>query len=391
MGTLYLKYAIMKEFTKTNKQSISNGFLLTILILIFVAGCQKHTDHQALKEFRQENLVANNNEYSAPHVDPTLLNAWGLAWSPTGIAWVNAQAGHVSEVYDNEGNIVRPPVSIPSPGGTTGGNPTGIVFNSGGSSSFMLGNKQKALFLFVGVDGVLSGWNGALGNNAQLIQNNSSMSAYTGLAIGKANGGQDFLYAADFHAGRIQVWNSGFAAEAMSFKDPALPAGYAPFNIQNIEGQLYVAYALVGPDGRDLPGVGNGIVSVFNTDGSFVRRFATGGLLNSPWGLVKAPDHFFADTDDGGLENVLENGIHNRPHQPAILVGNFGNGRINAYSLDGKFMGQLKTDSKVITIEKLWALSFAPSTATAIDSNRLYFTAGPDNESDGLFGFIIKQ
>ena len=381
----------MKEITKAKKPVNYYGLLMVLPLLIIVISCQKHQEHQALKEFRQENLVANNNEYSAPHIDPTLLNAWGLAWTPNGIAWVNAQAGHVSEVYDNEGNIVRPPVNIPSPGGPTGGNPTGIVFNSGDAGSFMMGNKQKALFLFVGVDGVLSGWNGGLGNNAQLIQNNSATSAYTGLAIGKANGGQDFLYAADFRAGKIQVWNASFTSVTMSFLDPNLPGGYSPFNIQNIEGQLYVTYAIVGPDGKDLPGLGHGIVSVFNTDGSFVRRFVTGGLLNSPWGLTKAPDHFFADTDDSGLENVLENGIHQSKHQPAILVGNFGDGHINAYSLDGKFMGQLKNDSKVITIEKLWAVSFAPSTAKTIDSNRLYFTAGPDDESDGLFGFIIKQ
>ncbi len=361
--------------------------LLLLSFLLFMAGCKKN-DQVSLKEFKQVNLVANNNAYNNPHVDPTLQNAWGLAFNPTGVAWVNSQQGHVSEIYDKEGNILRPPVNIPSPGGPTGGNPTGIIFNS--SNDFTLENKQKAIFLFVGLDGVLSGWNPTAGENALLIKNNSATSVYTGLADG-ISGGKNFIYAADFKTGKIDVWNASFEPVTMSFTDPGLPAGYAPFNIQNIEGKLYVAYAKVDPEeGEEEAGIGLGFVSIFNTDGSFVKRFASNGLLNAPWGLAKAPASFFEDTRDCGLENGSGHGNHARP-QPAILVGNFGDGHINAYSLDGEFLGQLKSENKVITIEGLWALSFPPATATSVDPNRLYFAAGPEDEKDGLFGYIIKQ
>jgi len=341
-----------------------------------------------LKEFRQVNLVANNNEYDPSNVDPKLLNAWGLAFSGNGIAWISSQAGHVSTIYDKEGNTLLAPVNIPSPRGATGGNPTGIVFNNT-DAGFMLGNKEKASFLFIGVDGVLSGWNRAAGSNALLIKNNSATSVYTGLTIAKSNG-KDFLYAANFRTGKIDVWDASFKPVAMSFSDADVPSGYAPFNIQAIEDKLYVAYAKVASDGDEEKGNGKGFVDIFSTNGNLVKRFASMGSLNAPWGLAKAPASFFADTDDGGIENLIENGPRDRT-QPAILVGNFGDGRINAYDLNGKFLGQLKTENKIISIDKLWAISFPPSTATNIDPHRLYFTAGPDNECHGLFGYVIKQ
>ncbi len=361
---------------------------LLLLFFLFLAGCKKN-DQVLLKEFKQVNLVANTNAYHALRVDPTLQNAWGLAFNPTGVPWVNAQAGHVSEIYDKEGNILRAPVNIPSPTGATGGSPTGIVFNS--SNDFMLENKQKAAFLFVGDDGILSGWNPAAGNNALLIKNNAATSSYTGLAEGSSEG-KSFLYGANFKTGKIDVWNARFEPQTMPFKDPGLPAGYAPFNIQNIEGWLYVAYAKVGPGGDEEHGSGLGLVSIFNTDGSFVKRFASNDSLNAPWGLTKAPASFFEDVHDCGLGNAHGHGGGSSAQpQPAILIGSLGDGHINAYSLDGNFLGQLKSGNDVITIEGLWALSFPPAAATSIDPNRLYFTAGPQDEKDGLFGYIIKQ
>ena len=163
----------MENVTKQAKSFPPFLFLLLSCLVLYSVGCKKQVDQPALREFRQVNLVANNSEYDNPLVDPTLLNAWGLAFSPNGIAWVNSQAGHVSELYDKEGNIIRPPVNIPGPGGPATGNPTGIVFNSApDAGDFVLPNKQRAVFLFVGVDGILSGWNQAAGSDALVIKDN---------------------------------------------------------------------------------------------------------------------------------------------------------------------------------------------------------------------------
>ncbi|MEP7142883.1 MAG: TIGR03118 family protein [Ferruginibacter sp.] len=373
-----------------------NGiFLFFAAILFLLAGCHKN-DHdidfpnhpgKLKRNFSQINLVANSGAYMATRQDPTLVNAWGLAFSSGGTAWPASQGGHVSQVYSSEGVEARPPVNIPSPAGPTGGNPTGIVF-SGSTSDFKLPapNNQPARFIFVGVDGVLSAWNGGAGNNAMLIKNNSATSAYTGLAISSADGA-NYLYAANFRARRIDVFDKDFKPVFMDFKDSWLPGGYSPFNIQALGDKLYVMYAKVGPDGRDQAGLGNGFVDVFNTNGSFVKRFASKGQLNSPWGIAKAPSNFFDDNEDDGDDQQ-----YGKQHgKNAILVGNFGDGKINAYRTDGKFLGVLAKGKYPIVIKGLWALSFVPSTAVGIDSTRLYFTAGPRQERDGLFGYIKKQ
>ena len=381
------------------------GLFLIILFFLLAAGCNKNQnilnkqevsakqldglgwgyglDKQALTSFSQINLVANNGDYGATLIDPTLINGWGIAFSATGTPWVSSQGGHVSDVYNSEGTAtVLGPVNIPSPGGPTGGNPTGVIFNPVGTD-FVIpsANAQPATgarFIFVGVDGIVSGWNGTRGVNAFAQFNHVATSAYTGLAIA-ANGGSNFLYAADFRAGKIAVWDKTWAPVSMLFQDPSLPAGYSPFNIQTIGNELYVAYAKVGPDGRSQAGKGDGIISIFNPDGSFVKRFASGDKLNAPWGIAMAPASFFPqDAKNDGHPN------------PAILIGNFGDGHINAYSIDGKFLGQLKSGKDPIVIEGLWAITFPPATST-INPGRLYFAAGPKGETDGLFGYLIKE
>ncbi|MEP6710815.1 MAG: TIGR03118 family protein [Ferruginibacter sp.] len=386
--------------------------LFTRIVMILTAasfvltGCQKNIDepqtpdaiglsadfsnHVKQKQgFLQTNLVANNTKYPGARIDPVLLNAWGLAFSPGGVAWIGAQAGHVSTVYNSEGVQLRPAVAIPSPGGATGGNPTGVVFN-GSTTDFALPapNSKPALFLFVGVDGILSGWNGSAGNTALLIKNNVATSAYTGLAIA-SNNGANFLYAANFRAGRIDVWDKDFNVIPMPFHDRHLPAGYSPFNIQKLGDALFVMYAKVGPDGRSKAGRGNGFVDIYNTNGSFIKRFVSQGQLDAPWGVAKAPSTFFGDGDDDSDDKGKDKDENNK--RSTILIGNFGNGHINAYRSDGKFIGELATHKSPIVIDELWAISFVPSTATALDSNRLYFTAGPDEEADGLFGYIKKK
>ncbi|MBC7950175.1 MAG: TIGR03118 family protein [Chitinophagaceae bacterium] len=384
------------------------AYLIPFFFLLLASSCSKdkdsptvvdqatQTDHsksKQLRQFLQVNLVANEACYGASRIDPTLINGWGIAFSPTGTPWVNSQGGHVSDVYDREGAQVLPPVHIPSPGGNEGGNPTGISFNSN-AADFIIpsGNAappSAARFIFVGVDGILSAWNGTWGNHAYLKYNNSATSAYTGLTLA-SNAGNNYLYAANFRTRSIDVWDRNWNPVSMPFADWHIPSGYAPFNIQVVNGQLYVMYAKVGPDGRSQAGQGKGFVNIFTTSGQFVKRFASKDKLNAPWGVAMAPASFF----DGDMVEDDNKGHGNNHHeltpQPAILVGNFGDGRINAYSLQGKFLGQIRKHGRPLEIDGLWAITFAPTTST-IDPDRLYFAAGPDLERDGLFGYIIKD
>jgi uncharacterized protein (TIGR03118 family) len=374
-------------------------------ILTLGAGCRKaHIDQQDLRNFSQVNLVSNTPKYNPVHWDSTLKNAWGLAWSPTGIAWVNANGQGISEVYTSEGAMIpaRPAVNIPTPMDTTGGPVSGIVFSGG--KGFRLSNGGTASFIFVGEDGVLSGWNGAAGNNAIRIKDLSSTSEFKGLAIGSW-GTNNYIYAADFKANRIVVWDTGFAMISMPFMDPNIPAGFAPFNIQAVGTWLFVTYAKVGPTFDDVKGPGNGFVDVFGMDGSFKLRFASRGWLNSPWGVTAAGSTFL-DANDMGDDKQMgnDNSMGNNNSQgenngkmnghtdvdSVILIGNFGDGRINVYSMWGQWLGQLRSHNQTIVIDGLWALSFAPSTST-VDHTRLYFTAGPDDEANGIFGYLKKQ
>jgi len=362
------------------------GSAVLLLLLAFVStSCEKLQDEfpdlfprdsKDLKEFRQVNLVANTaEEYDAARVDPTLINAWGIAFSPGGVIWPTATGTGLSYIYDQDGKELRPPVAIPSPASSTGGQPTGIVFN--GTTGFKLPNGEPARFIFDGVDGIISGWNA--GDEAVKVVDNSSSAAYTGLAIA-SHGNQTYLYAANYREGKIEVYDAEFnEVTDMSFMDPGIPAGYAPFNIQNVKDKLYVTYAKVAASGKDEAGVGNGYINIFNPNGTLLRRFASRGRLNSPWGITEAPSGFLSYEDKDAAS------IHN-----AILVGNFGDGYIHAFTADGKLIGRLRANGKPIMIDGLWAIAFPPSTATNVDQNRLFFAAGPDEETQGLFGYIAR-
>ena len=184
------------------------------------------------------------------------------------------------------------------------------------------------------------------------------------------------LYASDFKSGKIDVFDRTYTMQASTFVDPNLPVGYSPFNIQNIGGKLYVMYAQVDPaTGFEKKGRGLGIVNVFNGDGSFVKRFVTGGSLNAPWGVALAPA--------GWLTGA--------PNSTVILVGNFGDGQINAYdATTNDWLGTLQSNGAVINIDGLWAISFVPATATTINANWLFFAAGPSGGAKGLFGYVAK-
>lgn len=354
--------------------------ILSLLSLIMMQSCKKNIseepqstvagkDPKTLKDFRQVNLVGNNTEYNPARVDPLLVNAWGMAFSTGGTIWISAEATGVSAVYNKDGIQQLPAVTIPSPGGPTGGHPTGQVFNSG--AGFRLPNGNPARFIFAGADGVISGWNG--GPAAIKKIDDSPDAVYLGLAIA-TDGPDKFIYAANFSEGSIDVYDTAWNEVSRPFMDPDLPSGYSPFNIQNIGGMLYVMYAKVGSDGEEEVGPGNGYVDIYTPGGLLVKRFISRGQLNAPWGIAKAPATFWGDD---GLPDI-------------ILVGNFGDGRINAYNSNGDFLGQLRANGNPIVIEGLWAISFAPATATSINPNWLYFSAGPDDEEEGLFGYITK-
>jgi uncharacterized protein (TIGR03118 family) len=283
----------------------------------------------------------------------------------------------VATLYNGAGQpfpVMNPlVVTIPPPaGGSPPAAPTGVVFNPN-STDFLI-NGIHASFIFATEDGTISGWNGGT-NAVREVDNAGSGAVYNGLALGN-NGSGNFLYAANFQAGRIDVFDSGFATTTLSgsFTDPNLPNGYAPFNVQNIGGALYVTYALQNGSGQDVvTGPGNGYVDVFDFNGSFVKRLISNGSLNAPWGLALAPADFGVFSGD-------------------LLVGNFGDGRINAFDpMTGILLGTLSDNlGDAIVIEGLRGLIFGNGGNGGV-TNALYFTANiPDQDGNarGLFGSL---
>ena len=362
---------VMSKLKRATK--FAKAIFPLLILSIIILSCHKEENNSSTSgsttNFNRVSLVSSNSQDSGARVDANLMNGWGIAFSPTGNPWISSEGGGLSLAYDATGNPVIPPVSIPSASANTGGHPTGAVFNSS-ATAFVLPGGGVAKFIFVGDDGVISGWSS--GTAAERVMDNSATSSYTGVTIANDSAGV-FLYAANFKQSRIDVFDSSFAAVSKTFADPDLPEGYSPFNIQNLGGQLYVVYAKLGSGGDEEKGAGLGYVDIYKPDGSFVKRFASQGELNAPWGVAMAPSGFL----DGNSSNV-------------ILVGNFGDGNINAYSPDGSFIGKLSSNGTPIVIDGLWGISFAPSSASTIPPNRLFFAAGPNDEQNGLFGYIDR-
>ena len=366
----------MKNFN--SRPLIQLVSLALITYTIIGMGCKKNSQISSitatnLVNFSQVNLIASNASYKAVRVDSLLLDAYGIAFSPSGNIWLSSQVSGLSFIDDKEGNQLLAPVSIPSPTTLWGGAITGLVYN--GSADFALPNTMPSKFIFSGADGIISGWNPGTNSSAVTVVDNSATSAYNGITLA-TNAGMNYIYAANIKTGAIDVFDASFKPVKIFFTDPALPMQYAPFDIKEIDGKLYVLYAKVDSNRNQMIGAGYGIINIFNTDGSFVKRFVTNGQLNAPWGITKAPDSFFG-TGSTGTNST-------------ILVGNFGDGHINAYNADGMFIGAILSNGKPLVIDGLWGISFAPVTATTIDQNRLYFEAGPKGETEGLFGYIKK-
>jgi len=335
-----------------------------------VRSISANTNPGASQFYQQHNLVSDG-AVPADFVDPALVNAWGLVASGTSPWWIADNGTDLSTLYNgNTGAKVPLTVSVP-------GAPTGIVFNGG--AGFVITNgaaRGPARFIFAGEDGTISGWNPGVAPRSAVtaVDNSASGAVYKGLAIASTAAG-DRLYATNFHAGTVDVFDASFHPVAGGFTDASLPAGYAPFGIRHLGDAIYVTYALQDADQHDdVAGVGHGFVDVFDVTGNLLFRAASKGRLNSPWGLAIAPSDF------GKFSGNL-------------LVGNFGDGHINAFDLDrqrgkGELQqrGQLHAaDGSLIAIDGLWGLAFGNG-AAAGPPNALFFTAGPFDEQHGLFG-----
>jgi uncharacterized protein (TIGR03118 family) len=333
--------------------------------------------------------------------DTLLQNSWGVAFSPAASPfWIADNASGCSTLYNGDGTIVPLQVNIPLPGNVvpmtdcktvnpknppkpTPAAPTGIIWNP--SSAFVVpGTQLQAAFIFDTEDETISAWAQGLtpATNAVLAVDNSQVpnaadgAVYKGLAFGvNVNGA--FLFATNFRAGTIDVFGppttpGGLFTTATTdggFVDPDIPHGFAPFGIQNINGNLFVTYAKQnGTRDADVAGQGNGFVDIFDTGGHLIRRFASRRTLNSPWGVARASFAFGRFSGD-------------------ILVGNFGDGTINVFNSAGDFRGQLSgADGKPLTINGLWTLTLGGGARSSSDT--LFFTAGPNNQNDGQFGTI---
>lgn len=355
-----------------------HSFLVTSLLVVLMFSTSP-TVHSEGQSYKQQNLVSDGF-IPADHNDTNLINAWGVSFNPTGPAWVANNGSSTSTLYDGSGNPLSLIVKIPSSSNPNGGGtPTGIVFN--GTTDFVVTKNNisgASRFIFATEDGVIAGWAPNVDSLIAIpVVNNSALTGavYKGLAI-IAGGSNSLLYAADFHNNRIDVFDKNFTKVTLptgSFVDPLLPFGYAPFGLQAINGQIYVSYAKKNQDPNindETQGFGFGYVNVFDPKGLFIKRIASGGKLNAPWGIALAPAGF------GKFSGNL-------------LVGNFGDGKINAYDLaSGHSKGQLKDNNgKTITIYGLWGIAFGNGFSNQ-PVNTLFFSAGPGDEAHGLYGRI---
>jgi uncharacterized protein (TIGR03118 family) len=321
------------------------------LLLVFASSA-------ALAQY-QVTYLTSNLSGKAKHQDTLLQNAWGLVYCPGGDFWVSDEANGWSTLYDGMGNPQSLQVIVPTANGTGFGTPTGIVCDPS-STDFKI-DDWPSVFLYATLDGSIQGWS-AFNPSATLVGATNTGAVYTGLAItGKTSG--NTLFAADAANNKVDMYNSSFKLTG-SFTDSTIPKGFAPFGIQDIKGQVYVAYA-------STTGGAGGYIDIFTETGTLVKHFTHGAPLNQPWGFAVAPANF------GPLSGTL------------LISNNTATGGINGYSLTtGKLVGQMKNPAgKAIAINGLWGLEFGGGTAANGQKNQLFFTSGP-SDTDGYFGVI---
>jgi uncharacterized protein (TIGR03118 family) len=359
-------------------------------LVALAAGSALAADADDATAYIRTDLVSNTQNLVQP-MDKNLQNAWGVANAPGGPLWVSDNNDGLSTLYDGNGVKSGLTVTIPLPPGRAtppAAAPTGLVWNPTTGFPITVGpTTVPATFIFDTEDGTISAWNPTVDpivagrSTATLIIDRSGAGAvYKGLAFGTNKHG-NFLFATNFAAGTVEVFDKTFAPATLdgSFSDPDIPAGFAPFGIANIDNNLYVTYAKQNAQKNDVvAGAGLGFVDVFTTDGILIKRFASRGTLNAPWGVARATQNF------GEVSG-------------SILIGNFGAqgqfaGWINAFSggSDNDFLGPLRDGKrKPLSIDGLWSIVFG--TFLNSDADTLYFTAGPNQQQNGLFGKIVAQ
>ncbi|MEH2513446.1 uncharacterized protein (TIGR03118 family) [Nitrobacteraceae bacterium AZCC 1564] len=341
-------------------------------------GNRLHRQNQEEVSFTQTNLVADSPDTpgvtSTTAIDPNLINPWGIAHSPTSPFWISNNGTGTATIVDGNGMPAGPQhITVAALPGEENSNPTGQVFNGGGGFNVTNsdGTTGSSLFMFATESGTISGWNPNVDPTSSIIavDNSDSDAVYKGLAIGTNKDGT-FLFAADFHNGKIDVFDQNFQ-QVNTITDKHLPQGFAPFNVQVLDGHLFVTYALQDADKEDdVAGPGNGFVVEFDLQGHLLKGVASRGPLDSPWGLAIAPPSFGQFAGD-------------------LLVGNFGDGTINAFNMrNNHFEGKLlDANGAPITIGDLWALIPGNGSANT-DPNKIYFSAGVEDEAQGLFGSL---
>ncbi|MEP6849904.1 MAG: TIGR03118 family protein [Acidobacteriota bacterium] len=365
-------HGLLKKLDKAGAVFKSTTTACCSLLLLLVCAVAQLSAQQ----YQQTNLVSDVPGMAAS-TDANLVNPWGLVSSSTSPWWVSDNGTGLSTLYNGAGvkqsltvTVAKPPMD-PDPA-----TPTGVVFN--GSSDFQLVSgvpTTAARFIFVTEDGTVSGWNPSVNPaNSFLKVDNSGLAVYKGATIAQA-GGVNFLYVANFFSGSVDVFNTNFAPASLpsgAFTDPNIPAGFAPFNVQNIGGNIFVAFAKQDPDKHDeVAGRKLGFVDAFDANGTLLQRFDNGPWMNAPWGLALAPASGFGKASG------------------EVLVGMFGSGQVATFdAATGEFEGLLRgRRGRPIEIDGLWALRFGNG-AGAGPATTLFFTAGIDDEAHGLFGTI---
>jgi len=345
------------------------GMAAVTLTLILMAASNALAQHYTVTDLTTDSASVAP---TAPNVDPNLVNPWGMSRSSGSPWWISDNGTWVSTLYDSTGLPKSLVVSIPLPDGTPGGAPSGTVYNYTGA--FDVGPSQSAIFLFATEDGTISGWNpNANGTNAIVKVNHAGSAIYKGLALATTPQGPR-LYASNFQSGGVEVFDGNFHQlhVAGGFLDSNLPANYAPFGIQNVGGNIVVTFAHRKPGSKDEDhGAGLGFVDVFDVAGRLVLRLQHGPFFNAPWGIAQASGDF-------------------GPFSHRLLIGNFGDGWIHAFNaVSGKFEGTLLDPTGApIAIGGLWGLSFGGDNTNSGLATELYFTAGANDENDGIYGKI---